>query len=795
MFVSSPLLSHNPTPGRRGWTTLFKRKVAFRVWVAIALPTLVAVGALIDLNSALVVSSHSAHLMSRAADLIVEANATMAEMQTERGLTLRGLGTGDADLLSKRREQRQMTDRQRISLQTAIGKMLPELPAETAGRWQILQSGMAAIDELRAAIDSGAATLEFVTETYSKQVQQLISAQESLQKLAVTPDVSRGFVELIRAVRMRESAGLERALGARALASGDVSAATRQRLTELAVDQDVRFGVYKDLATPPQLASANQFDESSANQAFLKLRSALALGQGNGITGDAWFAAATARLVLVRQLENEQIGAIRTSSIADAAHADQQLILVTGMTILALIVGGIVVALLARSITNPIRLLTQSMNKLASGDTTITVPATGRADEIGDMGRSVLVFLQQAIAVGQLTRDAEEQRLKGEVERRIALLAMAEKVEDETRHVVTSVKAEAVRVNETAGLMAGSAMLVQQNAQMVAAAAEQSLANAQAVASASEQLSASIREIASQVARSSDIVGTTVQAAGNASATVTDLAISMAAIDQVVQLIANIASQTNLLALNATIEAARAGDAGKGFAVVANEVKNLANQTAHQTGDITQRINTLKEMAGKVSSAIADVVTQIGGVEEIAGSVAAAVEQQDAATREIARNVQESSKAAKEVSERIVEVAAEAKSSGEQAHLVEAMLGTMSENVSELEHALSRVVRTATPDVDRRTSVRIKITAHGSLAVGGVESPFDLANISEGGAALLGLPAIVAGQSCQLKLGAMQLSATVLGRAGLSTRLQFAPQHSALVKQWIDQQQSQTLAA
>ena len=72
-------------------------------------------------------------------------------------------------------------------------------------------------------------------------------------------------------------------------------------------------------------------------------------------------------------------------------------------------------------------------------------------------------------------------------------------------------------------------------------------------------------------------------------------------IEQILNVIEDIAEQTNLLALNATIEAARAGEAGKGFAVVASEVKNLANQSSKATEDIAQRIQALKEGMNNVS--------------------------------------------------------------------------------------------------------------------------------------------------------------------------------------------------
>jgi methyl-accepting chemotaxis protein len=220
--------------------------------------------------------------------------------------------------------------------------------------------------------------------------------------------------------------------------------------------------------------------------------------------------------------------------------------------------------------------------------------------------------------------------------------------------------AAAAQLQQTAQALAATARQATDEARAARNISENTGHNIDTVASATEELSSSIQEIARQVSTSTQIASAAVEEAKRTNAMVQGLAEAAGKIGDVVKLINNIASQTNLLALNATIEAARAGEAGKGFAVVAGEVKNLANQTAKATDEISAQIAAVQGATRDAVGAIQSIGTTIGKINEIASAIAAAVEEQGAATQEIARNVAQAAQSGASLVDNITSVSAAA---------------------------------------------------------------------------------------------------------------------------------------
>ena len=255
------------------------------------------------------------------------------------------------------------------------------------------------------------------------------------------------------------------------------------------------------------------------------------------------------------------------------------------------------------------------------------------------------------------------------------------------------------RVGEAVTSLHGSTRTVVEEARATSSGAREASAaagsvsnNVQTVAAGTEEMTASIREIAKNANDAAGVAASAVQVADQTNATVAKLGQSSAEIGEVIKAITSIAEQTNLLALNATIEAARAGEAGKGFAVVANEVKDLAQETAKATEDISHRVEQIQVDTEAAVTAIAEISGIIARINDTQSTIASAVEEQTATTNEMGRNVAEAAAGSSEIARNIDSIAEKSQSSTATVEAMGAALDELADVSAQLKERVAAFV-------------------------------------------------------------------------------------------------------
>ncbi|MHA7970020.1 methyl-accepting chemotaxis protein [Rhizobium sp. CAU 1783] len=356
------------------------------------------------------------------------------------------------------------------------------------------------------------------------------------------------------------------------------------------------------------------------------------------------------QMKLVIGMVNELVQINVDGSVKSVATAEQAYHTATFQTYVAIAVLLLIVvaatAFAFIGIANPIKAITDSMKKLAGGDTDSEIPFAGRADEIGAMAAAVQIFREAALDNIRMTREAEEQRRAGE-EQRVVLQRRAE--EEARRKLLEATSALAVgmkalaggdltyQINEavsedfialrddfnsavsqlgsTLAAVAGATRTIDSGTREISAGAEdlskrteQQAASLEETAAALDEITVNVsnstqraeeaREIATRAKSSAMKSGQVVAEAVSAMSRIED---SSNQISNIISVIDEIAFQTNLLALNAGVEAARAGEAGKGFAVVAQEVRELAQRSANAAKEIK---GLIQNSAGEVQNGV-----------------------------------------------------------------------------------------------------------------------------------------------------------------------------------------------
>jgi len=370
----------------------------------------------------------------------------------------------------------------------------------------------------------------------------------------------------------------------------------------------------------------------------------------------------------------------RTTKIAFA------LLAATTLMMLVLVVAGS--NALRNFIVRPLSKVSAYMGQLAAGDFSQEVPMQGRADEVGDMARSVAGFrtaslerqaakqaeqlkqFQELDWAAEMAR-TEERNLRQQVVKLLGggLRQLAEGNLTQRITVTFPREFECLRddfnssleiLEETLGRVLDSTSAVDSGSREISSASddlarrtEQQAASLEETAAALDQVTATVRQTAENAAEAQKATSVSRTMVGKSSAVANEAMTAMERIDassrqigQIITVIDEIAFQTNLLALNAGVEAARAGEAGRGFAVVAQEVRALAQRSADAAKEIKTLVTESSEsvqsgvgLVVRVGEELSSVVDHFGRIEDLVNTIASAAKQQAIGLAEINNTV------------------------------------------------------------------------------------------------------------------------------------------------------------
>ncbi len=717
-------------------------RLGMKLFIAVAIPFLVAL-ALTGYHLLLKWDTRSEIVKLRGlAAGVAEISRFIHEMQRERGASAVFVGSRGEQLRAELPKQRQLTDEHR----GAALDFMKQLRASATT--DAMSAGVAAaenavgeLDTKRKQIDSLAITAPESNTYFTMSIAKLLALTGEITKASNRSDVTVAISAYVAFMNGKELAGQERATSAAGISVGKFDSAGYVRVLGLRAAQESYFSVFEAAATPEQIAFFKKTVSGPVVEELAKMREAIAdrgLVGDLGFDGKAWYQTATARIDLLKVVEDRLADDLDALTAAIQADATKSLVLLTVMIAAALLVCFVVVLLIGRDITRPVNALTGAMRELARGNYQTDIPGTERKDELGQMAGSVLVFKEAGIEKATLEEQAEMQRKASEEERARNAAEQARAAEEraaeqaktaaEQARVVENLAqglakisegdltvrlrdgfTEAYRqirddfnvtvehLQETIGSIVGAAREVTGASSEISASTtdlsqrtEEQAASLEETSASMEQISATVKKNAENAQHADRSAAGTREIADRGGQVVARAVDAMARIEEssrkisdIIGVIDEIARQTNLLALNAAVEAARAGEAGRGFAVVASEVRSLAQRSSQAAKDIKDLITSSNsqvqdgvDLVNKAGTALNQIVGSIKEVAAIISQIASASMEQSGGIEQINKALAQMDEITQQNSALVEESAAAAKMLDSQAAAMSAKVGT-----------------------------------------------------------------------------------------------------------------------
>jgi methyl-accepting chemotaxis protein len=270
------------------------------------------------------------------------------------------------------------------------------------------------------------------------------------------------------------------------------------------------------------------------------------------------------------------------NQLSNQARNQQMLITVIGLIIVAFVIYSVI-----NTILKPLKSIVNVSNRIAEGDLSSHQHSYNSNDEIGQLNTAI-VKMQNNLRSLILSIQESSEHVASSSQQLTASSQETETYSVKVNHDMTEVAEKTLITSkitdETVIVLEETSIGIQRIAESTSSASEESEQMALSAQNGYETLNRlqnQMHNITDSVTRVADVIHVLNSQIGE--------------INEMTNLITDVAEQTNLLSLNASIEAARAGEHGRGFAVVAAEIRKLAESTGRSAKTITEHLSSITQ--------------------------------------------------------------------------------------------------------------------------------------------------------------------------------------------------------